>query len=71
MRGGFILCAPITPIERFRVLLGPAAQKPEPILDHAKHERLFKKLQSLKRQKQSAQRDQRISEIEAALNALI
>lgn len=65
------LKAPFTPKGKFGARLSPAPQKLEPTFDLAKREQLFKELQSLRRQKQTKQRDQRISEIQAALNALI
>jgi len=65
------LKAPFTPKGKFGALLRPAPPKPIPTVDLAKREELYRELQSLKRQKQSAQRDQRISEIEAVLNAQI
>jgi hypothetical protein len=51
--------------------LSPAPKNLEPTFDLAKREQLFKELQSLRQEKKTPQRDQRITEIEAALNALI
>jgi hypothetical protein len=64
------LKAPFTPRGKFGARLCPAPQKLEPTFDLAKREQLYKELQSLRRQKQTAERDQQISELEAALNAL-
>lgn len=61
---------PFSPKGKFGARLSPAPQKLEPALDLAKRQQLFEQLQFLRRQKQSAHRDQRISEIEAELNAL-
>jgi hypothetical protein len=65
------LKAPFSPKGKFGAHLGPAPQKLEPTFDLMKREQLFKELQSLRRQKQSSRRDQRISKIEAELNALV
>jgi hypothetical protein len=65
------LKAPFSPKGKFGARLSPAPQKLEPTFDLAKRERLFEELQSLRRQKQSAQRDKRISKLEAELNALV
>jgi len=65
------LKAPFLPKGKFGARLGPAPQKLEPTFDLAKREQLYKELQSLRRQKQTVQRDQRISEIEGELNALV
>lgn len=65
------LRAPFTPKGKFGARLSPAPQKLEPTFDLAKREQLFRELESLRRQNQTAQRDQRISEIEAALKMLI
>jgi hypothetical protein len=65
------LKAPFTPKGKLGARLSPAPQNLEPTLPLEKREQLFKELESLRRQKQTAQRDQRISEIEAALKMLI
>lgn len=65
------LKAPFSPKGKFGARLSPAPQKLEPPFDLAKREQLFEELQSLRRQKQTAQRDQRISKLEAELNALV
>jgi hypothetical protein len=65
------LKAPFTLRGQFGARLGPAPHKPKPTFDLEKREQLFKELRFLRKQKQTAQRDQRISEIKATLNALI
>ena len=65
------LRAPFSPKGKFGARLSPLPQKMEPAFDLAKREKLFRELKSLRRQKQSVRRDQRITEIEAELNALV
>ena len=65
------LKTPSSPKGKFGARLSPAPKKLEPTFDLAKREQLWEELQSLRRQKQSAQRDQRIAELEAKLNAMV
>ncbi len=65
------LKAPFSPRGKLGARLSPAPQKLEPTFDLAKREQLFKELQSLRKQKQTKQRDQRILELEAELNVLV
>jgi hypothetical protein len=65
------LKSPFTPKGKFGARLSPAPKKLELTFDLAEREQLFKELQSLWQEKKTPQRDQRITEIEAALNALI
>jgi hypothetical protein len=65
------LGVPFAPKGKFGARLNPAPQRLGPTFDLAKREQLFRELQSLRRQKPTAERDQRIAEIQAALDTLI
>jgi hypothetical protein len=65
------LKAPISPKGKFGARLSPPPQKLEPTFDLETREQLFKELESLRRLKETTQRDQRIAELEAELDALV
>ena len=65
------LKAPSFAVGKFAARRGYPPQELKSSFDPVKREQLFQELQSLKSHERSAQRDRRISELEAELNALI